>query len=390
MVPSFLLAAALALAPDTVEFAGQPGSGKPSLALGREGKVILTWLEPTRADRYALRYAVRANGRWSAPATIRESDRFFVNWADFPSLVETRDGHWVAHWLEKTAAKPYAYHVMLMVSRDRGRTWGTPFPAHRDQSDTEHGFVSMVPHPEGGADISWLDGRNMGGESRGDMTVRTTRLRADGTLGEERELDARSCECCQTRIARTSTGLVAAWRDRSATEVRDIAVSWERDGRWSTPAIPAPDGWEHRACPVNGPALVAEGQRVTLVWYTGVNDQPRVYLAQSADGGRTFGPRSRVDEGATLGRVDAVSLGGGRALVAYLESRSNEQAAWRIRVAHPDGRLSAPRTLTTVGRARLSGFPRMAWTGSEALVAITASGTEGGVRVHRVTVPTGR
>lgn len=390
MFSSLLLATALALAPDTVEFAGPPGSGKPSLALGREGRVILTWLEPTTANRYALRYAVRTNGRWSAPATIRESDRFFVNWADFPSLVETPDGQWVAHWLEKTAAKPYAYHVMLMTSRDRGRTWGAPFPAHRDQSDTEHGFVSMVPHPEGGADISWLDGRNMGGESRGDMTVRTTRLRADGTLGEERELDARSCECCQTRIARTSTGLVAAWRDRSATEVRDIAVSWERDGRWSTPTVPVADGWEHRACPVNGPALVADGQRVSLVWYTGVNDQPRVYLAQSPDGGRTFGPRSRVDEGATLGRVDAVSVGGGRTLITYLESLSDERAAWRIRVAGADGRLSAPRTVTTVGRARLSGFPRMAWTGRDALVAVTASGAEGGVRVHRVTVPTGR
>lgn len=390
MLTPLLLAAALALAPDTVEFAGPPGSGKPSLAVGRDGRVILTWLEPTTAERYALRYAVRTSGRWSAPATIRESDRFFVNWADFPSLVETRDGQWVAHWLEKTAAKPYAYHVMLMVSRDQGRSWGKPFPAHRDQSDTEHGFVSMVPHPEGGADISWLDGRNMGGKSRGDMTVRTTRLRADGTLGEERELDARSCECCQTRIARTSTGLVAAWRDRSATEVRDIAVSWERDSRWSTPTVPVADGWEHRACPVNGPALVADGQRVSLVWYTGVNDQPRVYLAQSTDGGRTFGARARVDEGATLGRVDAVSLGGGRTLIAYLESLSNERAAWRIRVAGADGRLSTPRTVTTVGRARLSGFPRMAWTGREALVAVTASGAEGGVRVHRVTVPAGR
>ena len=390
MLPLLLLAGALALAPDSVEFAGAPGSGKPNLAVGRDGRVILTWLEPAGADRHALRVAVRAGGKWSAPATIRESERFFVNWADFPSLVETEDGQWVVHFLEKTVAKPYAYHVMLTVSRDQGRTWSAPFPAHADTSATEHGFVSITSRPGGGADLVWLDGRNMTGEERGDMTVRTNSLDRQGRLGAEVELDARSCECCQARIVRTSAGLLAAYRDRSPTEIRDIAIVRQVNGRWQPPAVVAPDGWEHRACPVNGPALVADGSRVTLTWYTGVNDQPRVYAVQSRDAGATFGTRVRIDEGNTLGRLDLTGIGAGATVVAWLESAGRDQANWRIRRIGTDGKPGPARTVATVDRARLAGFPRLAWTGRELLVAVTATGADGGVRVHRVPVPPAR
>jgi hypothetical protein len=276
---------------------------------------------------------------------------------------------------------------MLSVSRDLGRTWGPPFPAHRDTSDTEHGFVSMAPRPGGGVDVVWLDGRNMTGEERGDMTVRTVSLDREGRLGQELELDPRSCECCQARIARTSEGLIAAYRDRSPGEVRDIAVVRQERGKWGTPIVPAADGWEHRACPVNGPALVAEGNRVTLVWYTGVGDKARVHMVQSADGARTFGQRTRVDEGSTLGRVDAVSVGRGRTLIAWLESVGQAEAEWRVRLAGADGRLGPSRPVVRVDRARLAGFPRLAWTGTEALMGVTATGDRGGVRVIRIPVP---
>ena len=111
-----LLFTASAPAPrDIVEFRGPPGSVTANLAAGRDGRVILTWLEPAGQGRHALRLAVREGRRWQPARTVRESDRFFVNWADFASLVETDDGRWVLHWLEKTEAKPYAYHVMLSI-----------------------------------------------------------------------------------------------------------------------------------------------------------------------------------------------------------------------------------------------------------------------------------
>jgi hypothetical protein len=372
---------------DSIEFRGPPGSGKPNLAVGRDGRVILTWLEPTTENRHALRVAVRTGRTWSLPVTVRESDRFFVNWADFPSLVETEDGQWVIHFLEKTVAKPYAYWVMLTVSADQGRSWSAPFPAHTDGTDTEHGFVSMLPRPGGGADLIWLDGRKMAGKEPGEMTVRANSLDRRGRLGTEIQLDGRSCECCQARLVRTRAGLLAAYRDRSATEVRDIALVRQVNGKWLAPQVVAPDGWEHRACPVNGPALTAQGDNVSLTWYTAVHDQPRLYLAQSGDGGATFRPRVRIDDGQTLGRVDATALEAGAVVVVWLESAGEADAQWRIRRVEADGRVGPSRLVATVSRARLAGFPRMVRSGTDLLVAVTATGDQAGVRVHRLETP---
>ena len=378
-----LAALIMALAADTVVWKGPPGSVTPNLAAGANGRLIVTWLEPLKPEgRYALRFASGDGRTWSAAGTIRESDRFFVNWADFASLVETREGTWVAHWPEKTAALPYAYHVMVSTSKDLGRTWSTPRRLHDDTSATEHGFVAMTTGATG-TDLVWLDGRNTAGES-GEMTVRTRTLAENGTLGRETELDARTCECCQAAIARTPDGLVAAWRDRSQGEIRDIAVSRQENGRWTEPRIVSADSWEHRACPVNGPALVADGRRVDLVWFTGVGGSNRVWLVRSPDAARTFGPRIRIDEGQTLGRVDAEPEGNGTLLVAWLEGKSDQVAEWRIRRISADGKAGPSRSVATATRARLAGFPRLARSGTATYLAVTASGPDGGVRVIRL------
>lgn len=378
------LAGWMVLPTDTTEFRGVPGTVTPNLTTGARGRVILTWLEPEAEGRHALRYAVRTGGRWSAPATIHTGDRFFVNWADFPSLIETADGQWVAHFLEKTEAKPYAYHVRLMTSKNQGRTWTGPVTAHDDPSPTEHGFVAMTPRPGAGADLVWLDGRAMA--DGGPMAVRTRTLAGNGTLGPETVLDDRSCECCQTAVVRTASGLVAAFRDRTDEEVRDMAVVREVNGKWSAPTVVAADGWVHRACPVNGPSLATDGRRVLLTWYTGVGDTPHVYSVLSEDGGATFGPRLRMDERTTLGRVHSADLGDGTFAVVWLEDAGEGQAVWRIR--RTDGRRAGPvRDVATVTRARLAGFPRLTRSGNHLLLGYTASGADGGVRVVRLDLP---
>lgn len=372
---------------DTIEFSGPPGTVTPNLAVGANGRTILTWLEPDGSGSAALRFATRTGGRWSQPGTILTSDKFFVNWADFPSLIETADGQWVVHFLEKTEEKPYAYHVRLMTSRDQGRTWSAPFTAHDDKLPTEHGFVAMVPRPTSGADLLWLDGRAMGGPGGGPMGIRTRGLGASGRLEPETELDDRTCECCQATMARTTDGLVAAYRDRSEGEVRDIAVARQVGGRWTEPAIVAADGWVHRACPVNGPSLAADGRQVALVWYTGVNDTPQVSVVLSSNSGATFGTRVQVNEGPTLGRVHAVALGGGAFAMVWLEEGNDGQAIWRLRRVDEGGRLGPARDVATVTRARLAGFPRLARNGTDLLLTFTASGPDGGVRVLRLPTP---
>lgn len=388
---SLLLAGCLAgdgtLDRPALELSGPPGSGKGFLAPTRDGGAILTWFEPAADEASALRIAVREGGRWSEPRTVAEHDRFFVNWADFPSVVETSDGRWVVHWLEKTAPRPYAYHIMLAVSADHGRSWSAPIRAHADTSATEHGFVEMRARPDGGVDLVWLDGREMGGEHGGPMQLRFGTLLADGTMSPETVLDEMTCECCQTRLVRSGDGLVAAYRNRSPEEVRDIGVARFAGGSWHEPTLVADDGWVHRACPVNGPGLGARGSRVGLAWYTQANETPQVLFAWSTDGGASFETPIRLDGGRPVGRPDLLIEEDGSAIVAWLEGTGERDAEWRLVRVMTDGSLGSAVTIYATANARNTGFLRMTRAGRDLLATITAVGDTGGMRVLRLSLP---
>lgn len=369
------------------EFTGPLGSGQPNLFATSDGRVLLTWHERGSRGSYDLKVAERsAKGAWSAPKTIASGNPFFVNWADFPSLVELADGSWLVHWLQKSAASTYAYHVFTAFSRDRGATWTAPIVPHRDESPTEHGFVSLVAWGNGAA-LAWLDGREMSSQAGegGSMTLRFTTLESDGTLGEEVLLDDRTCECCQTAMARTRRGLVVAYRDRSADEIRDIAVVRLVDGKWTAPRKVAEDNWRFPACPVNGPSVAARGDSVALAWFTGSGGEPKVYLAFSTDGGANFERPIRLDQGNPLGRVDLDWLPDGSALVSWLES-AGERADIRARRVSLRGRADRPVTVASSSEARSSGFPRLAVAGDRVIFAWTAVGESGGVRVASVEI----
>jgi hypothetical protein len=375
-----------------VEFAAPAGSGEPNLYATADGRVVMSWLQQTGDGRHALRVAVRSGGQWGEPRTVAESDAFFVNWADFPSILELPDGAWAVHWLQKTAGSRYAYHVQVAISTDKGATWSKPVTPHRDRSPTEHGFVSMVPWQDG-VGLIWLDGRAMGGEGaasagagggsdhepRGAMTVRFTTIGAGGSLGNEVLLDDRTCECCQTALARTARGLVAAYRDRSEAEIRNIAIARLVNGRWTEPRHVADDRWYYLGCPVNGPSLSSAGDTVAIAWFTAPEQQPRIFAAFSTDGGATWSAPVRVDDGKPLGRVDIELLSDGSALVSWVETTASAEV--RARRVRRDGRVDASWLVAETSDARASGFPRMARAGNEIVFAWTLVGETGGVRV---------
>jgi hypothetical protein len=369
------------------EFAASPGSGEPNLHATSDGRVILTWLEPANADLVALRLAVREAGTWSEPQTVIESDRFFVNWADFPSLIALDDGSWLVHWLEKVPGSTYAYHVQLALSHDDGATWSGSFKPHRDDSPQEHGFVSMAPLEGGSAALVWLDGRAMGSAGhgaehdldRGEMSLRATSITSDGELGPDVLLDSRTCDCCQTGLVRTKAGLVAAYRDRSEEEIRNIAIVRNVQGAWTDPVHVADDDWYYPGCPVNGPQLSAQGDTVAVAWFTAPERQPAVNVAYSFDSGHSFGPPLRVDAGDPIGRVDIELLSSGSAVVSWIE-RAADAARVNVRKVGPDGSLGAVYTVSETTGARSSGFPRLAVIADEVVVAWTAADAGGVVR----------
>ena len=370
--------------PAAPDFQAPPGSAEPFLTTTSRGGLLATWFEPREGDRKALRIAERSAGRWSAAVTVAERADFFVNWADFPSAIEMSDGRWVVHWLQKTAAKAYAYHIQLAMSADRGKTWSTPVTAHTDRSATEHGFVAMLPRAGGGADLVWLDGRQTADSvTHGPMAFATGTLDPAGRVTGEVMLDRRVCDCCQTALARTSEGLLAVYRDRSDEEVRDISAVRQVNGRWSSPMRVAADGWTYKACPVNGPAVAAIGRSAVVAWFTGADGTPRVKLARSGDAGASFAAPVQVDDGNPLGRADVELLPDGTALVAWLEI-VGDQAEWRIKRLGADGRIQNRWTVGSAPRTRQAGFARMALIGDGLFVAWTVPGPQGGVRIDRL------
>lgn len=347
-------------------------SAQPQMSVSSRG-VLLSWIErdgPTAS----LKFSERTATGWTTPITVATGKDWFVNWADVPSVVRLSNGTLAAHWLQKNGADTYAYDVRLSRSTDNGKTWSKSFLPHTDATKTEHGFASLVELPNANLGLVWLDGRAMTpgaehtGHDMGAMSVRFASFDKNGKQTAESLVDDRVCECCPTALAVTADGPIAAFRNRSETEVRDIHVSRLVNGTWTSSAAVHTDNWQIDACPVNGPSLAANGRNVALAWFTGVGGENRAFVAFSKDAGRTFGAPIRVDGAGTLGRVDLALLPNGDAIVTWIE-RAGTLSEFRWRRVSPNGTASAPTSISQIASTRASGYPRMALSGNTLIFA---------------------
>ncbi len=353
-----------------------------------EGGVLLSW-QVEEADVGGVRFAALRAGEWDRPRTIVSRDDLFVNWADFPSVVSLGGDSLAAHWLQYNGPGTYAYQVMLSFSGDGGVTWSPPLVPHETRTETEHGFVTLVPG-EGGVTVLWLDGRAYEEGPREEMSLRVATVSpgssgADGgaPVGET-VLDSRTCDCCQTSAVRVPGGLVVAYRGRSTDEIRDIEIVRRVEGTWTEPVPVHADGWRIDACPVNGPALAAIGDTVLVAWFTAAGDSARVLASISPDAGVTFGPPVRVGDGGGLGRVSVLPLDDGRFAVAWLEGLREGGAEIRMRTVDTAGRRSPAIPAGGASAARASGFPTLAIDpGSGDLLVAWTDAEAGRVRIAR-------
>lgn len=368
-------------------------SREPDLTTTPDGRVILSWVEKLNDKRYALRVAMLDQKGWSDAQTVAEGNNWFINWADFPSVIALKNGTLAAHWLVKSGSATYAYDVNISQSNDGGKSWTKSIVPHRDNTQTEHGFVSLLALPDGRLGAVWLDGRNMRDMKEGDdhgpspesMTLRYAAVDAGGNLSDEAELDERVCECCQTSAAVTSDGPIAVYRDRSPSEVRDVYIVRHVNGGWTRPQAVFADDWRINGCPVNGPVVAAEGATVAVAWFTSISETPRVKIAFSQDAGATFSQPIAVDDGETVGRVDALLLPDGSALVCWL-SGNVDGGAIKVRRVRADGAVGPPAEIAKTDISRSSGFPRMARLGNDIHFAWTEFGKPSRVRTAVTTI----
>jgi hypothetical protein len=377
-----------------VEAPAAAGSRFPNLAGGGDGPVVMSWLQPGQGPEYTLKYAEWSNRglgfskTWETARTVASGADWFVNWADFPSVVPVTDRIWAAHWLQQKPGDVYAYDVRIAISGNGGRRWSAPISPHDDGTPTEHGFVTLLRNGDERIRAIWLDGRHTQGEhdhapkpgtQSGAMTLRTADIDASGRrIGTDRELDARVCDCCQTDAAVISDATIVVYRDRSSDEVRNIRAM-RIDATGETSSVPVhEDGWRIAACPVNGPAIAARGALLAVAWFT-APDVPRVRLAFSADGGRSFAAPIEVASGKVAGRVDLALLDDGRAIVSWL-TEGPSGAEIRVQPFTDRGAAGPAVTIARIGLSRASGFPRMVRAGPDLLFAWTETGDPPRVR----------
>ncbi len=353
-------------------FAIDSVSAEPYLFADSAGVTYLSWVKKTK-EKSTLSFSSLNEGKWSIPTVINSGENWFVNWADYPTLVTDGSGNMIAHYLEKSEKGKYTYDVKLTTSTDRGKTWNASKILNEDGKKAEHGFVSLIPYKENYF-VAWLDGRDAaqeveGGHSeghQGQMTLRGALISKTGAKSSEWELDSRVCDCCQTTAAITTNGPVVIYRDRSPDEVRDISIVRFVNGQWTQPKTVFSDNWKIAGCPVNGPRVDARGNHLALAWFSSPDKKGQVSVIFSQDGGANFGSPIRVDEGQGIGRVDIVMLDEKTAMVSWMEG-----AAIKAAKIYADGTKEPSITIASSSQSRSSGFPQMVRSGKSLVFAWT-------------------
>ncbi len=344
------------------------GSSAPFLTVAH-GRMVLSWVERDASATNIL-FAELLSSGWKDAVTVATEGDVMVNAADVPSVRAIGGDGLVAAWLQENGDDPEAYDLRLTWSQDGGRTWSAAVSPHHDGTRTQHGFASLFDVPGGGLGVAWLDGRAMAPglsvlSGSFSMALRAATYGPDRAQQTETLIDQRVCDCCPVSTAVTPDGVIVAFRDRSVDEIRDISVSRLVNGTWSNPMPVHRDGWKISACPVNGPSISAEGERVAVAWFSVEAGKGRTLAAFSTDAGRSFGSPVRVDEAQAAGRPQVVLLDDGAAAVSWVEF-TDGRSQLKVRRIDGSGKRS-PAAMVAEGMG--AQHPRLARAGHDLVVA---------------------
>ena len=345
---------------EEIQFSFGKNNAQPNLVSDGD-QLTLTWISSEEDQNAILFYSQYEDNKWTEPISIDSGSDWFVNWADFPAHA-TNEDLLLTSYLKKSDSGTYTYDVLLNLETLSGKKIKENFLLHTDGIKAEHGFVSMVPSLKNGFYVTWLDGRNTAINSEEAhhkaMTIRFAEITSIGKIINETELDATTCDCCQTSIAMSSEGPLVVYRNRSKDEIRDIFITRYKDGLWEKPRPIHNDGWVINGCPVNGPKVVVNSLNTAVAWFTAAEGKPKVNVSFSNSDGGDFKPPIQLNDLNALGRVDVAFLTSSEVLVSYMEL-DDHGTYLKIKKVSIDGKVSEAKTIAVIDEGRNSGVPQL-------------------------------
>lgn len=354
-----------------------PGLTKSSLPVlsSDNSNLIFSWVSMLDDSTAQFSYSFLENGdKWSEPTSITKGSDWFVNWADYPAIVQNK-GNLLSYILQKSSGGKFSYDVKLNTLTKGEGKWETGLSLHTDSTFTEHGFVSAIPLSDSTYSVTWLDGRNTGGGGHdhsghaGAMSIRAAEVNLKGKVISDELLDDKTCDCCQTSTALTDQGPIVIYRNRSDEEIRDIAITRLVNGQWTEPKIIHEDGWKIAGCPVNGPRAAAINSTVLVGWFTASGESPKVQFAFSDNSGENFKAPVTI-EGKVIGRVDVALLDSKTGVVSWMETLDEGTFLMAAQITI-DGKIGTPIKISSIDPSRKSGFPQMEVLGERVYFAWT-------------------
>jgi hypothetical protein len=311
-----------------------------------------------------------------------------------PPRVVLHDSHVDVVWVAKQSG-------IGVIRTARSTDGGTTFSAARTITPIgltgARGWESAALADDGSLHVAWLDGRAAGDRPMTPTPVSASTAGAtapphqhhhEGPAPQqdifhavwngvnplvETRVAANVCFCCKTAIVTHQSDVYVAWRHLFDGGVRDIAVAHSVDGgrSFGQPVRASADNWKIDACPDDGPAMAIDGVGILhVVWPTliheGSRDRMAIFHASSVDGGVTFSPRERIDDGRGAGASHPRLAVGHDNTVAIVWDQVGEGGR---RVA---GRLLGKRAALPLGDdARASSYPSITATQRSYIVAWT-------------------
>ena len=363
------------------------GSICPNETRTSDGGVLLSWLEPS-SDSLALRFAIRRGQSWSPPQTVVVRKDFDKYPEAPPWVLMLREGSLIAVWAEQLPPGKGRWpgnYLLSAASSDGGNNWSRPAIIHSDRTDGEHSFGSLVSQDDSHAAVVWLDSRDY--EARHTYRLMSAVISSSGTVSNETTVDDDVCTCCPTALISTPRGLLAAYRNHTPAEIRDIYTVRQVSGRWQNGRPLHNDNWHINACPVNGASIAANKENVVAAWFTGNEDLASVQIAFSSDTGTTFKQPAILDSigenKSVLGKVAIALLDSDDAVVSWIRRQGGRSEIALARV-HNDGSILGSQVIAE-DSSDILGYPRMQTNGSGVLISWGGTKQAGRVNTTLIT-----